>query len=237
MNIRLHSRLRGVPKHSKRNHRFVKYFCFFAKPCTILAAINIKNGVHMAQIFGKFIENFADRSEYLVLGFSPSSLPIQLRWKTNGLSADFLGDYVRNFFPGDTSTSLTKQAEIASAVSFIANELLENAMKYSDESANQPVNLEVHLFNDRLVFLSKNSVSPKAIRYFQFYIQEIITGDISQMYIDKVEKSATNQEEETSGLGYFTMIMDYNAVLGWKFEEAESNRHMTMVTTMVQLPI
>ncbi|MFN5923675.1 MAG: ATP-binding protein, partial [Pseudanabaena sp.] len=79
----------------------------------------------MAQIFGEFTENFVDRSEYLVLGFSPSSLPIQSRWKTNGLSADFLGDYVRNFFPGNTNANLTKQAEIRSAVSFIANELLE----------------------------------------------------------------------------------------------------------------
>jgi len=191
----------------------------------------------MAQIFGEFTENFADRSEYLVLGFSPSSLPIQLRWKTNGLSADFLGDYVRNFFPGDTSANLTKQAEIGSAVSFIANELLENAMKYSDESANQPVNLEVHLFNDHLIFLSKNSVAPKAIAGFQSYIQEIITGDVGQMYIDQVEKSVTNQEEENSGLGYFTMIMDYDAVLGWKFEEAENNHNVIMVTTMVQLPL
>lgn len=192
----------------------------------------------MAQIFGEFTENFADRSEYLVLGFSPSSLPIQLRWKTNGLSADFLGDYVRNFFPGDTSANLTKQAEIGSAVSFIANELLENAMKYSDENANQPVNLEVHLFNDHLIFLSKNSVSPKAIAGFQSYIQEIITGDIGQMYIDQVEKSVTNQDEaQQSGLGYFTMIMDYDAVLGWKFEESENDSHVTMVTTMVQLPL
>ncbi|MCA6572385.1 MAG: slr1658 superfamily regulator [Pseudanabaena sp.] len=191
----------------------------------------------MAQIFGEFTENFVDRSEYLVLGFSPSSLPIQSRWKTNGLSADFLGDYVRNFFPGNTNANLTKQAEIRSAVSFIANELLENAMKYSYESANQTVNLEVHLFSDHLIFLSKNSVSPKEISGFQSYIQEVITGDIGQMYIDQVEKNVTNQEEEKSGLGYFTMIMDYDAVLGWKFEESENDSHVTMVTTMVHLPL
>ena len=191
----------------------------------------------MAQIFGEFTENFVDRSEYLVLGFSPSSLPIQSRWKTNGLSADFLGDYVRNFFPGNTNANLTKQAEIRSAVSFIANELLENAMKYSYESANQTVNLEVHLFSDHLIFLSKNSVSPKEISGFQSYIQEVITGDIGQMYIDQVEKNVTNQEEEKSGLGYFTMIMDYDAVLGWKFEESENDRHVTMVTKMAHLPL
>lgn len=190
----------------------------------------------MAQIFGEFTDNFSDRSEFLVLGFSPSSLPIKLRWKTNGLSADFLGDYVRNFFPGDTSADISKQAEIAAAVSFIANELLENAMKYSDESADQPVNLEVHLFSDRLIFLSKNIVHQDAISSFQSYIQEITTGDISEMYINQVEKGATNEEEENSGLGYFTMIMDYQATLGWKFDQTQ-NSHTTMVETMVQLPL
>ncbi|MFN5923218.1 MAG: slr1658 superfamily regulator, partial [Pseudanabaena sp.] len=107
----------------------------------------------------------------------------------------------------------------------------------SYESANQTVNLEVHLFSDHLIFLSKNSVSPKEISGFQSYIQEVITGDIGQMYIDQVEKNVTNQEEEKSGLGYFTMIMDYDAVLGWKFEESENDSHVTMVTTMVHLPL
>jgi hypothetical protein len=191
----------------------------------------------MAQIFGEFTEDFSNRSEFLVLGFSPSSLPIKLRWKTNGLSADFLGDYVRNFFPGDTSANINKQAEIAAAVSFIANELLENAMKYSDESAEQPINLEMHLFSDHLIFLSKNSVHQDAIASFQSYIQEITTGDIGEMYINQLERSVTNEEEANSGLGYFTMIMDYEATLGWKFEQAQTNGHATIVTTMVQLPL
>ncbi|WP_103666499.1 DUF6272 family protein [Pseudanabaena sp. BC1403] len=190
----------------------------------------------MAQVFGEFTENFPERSEFLVLGFSPSSLPIQLRWKTNGLSADFLGDYVKNFFPGDTSAALNKQTEVRHAVSFVANELLENAMKYSDKSVGQPVNLEVHLFSDRLIFVSKNSVCQDAITDFQAYLQKITTSDIGEMYINQVEKSSDNDESESSGLGYLTMIMDYDAVLGWKFEQI-SDKPATIVTTMVQLPL
>jgi hypothetical protein len=189
-----------------------------------------------AQVFGEFTENFSERSEFLVLGFSPSSLPIQLRWKTNGLSADFLGDYVKNFFPGDTSAALNKQTEVRHAVSFVANELLENAMKYSDKSAGQPVNLEVHLFSDRLIFVSKNSVHQDAIANFQTYLQQITSSDVGEMYINQVEKSVDNGESESSGLGYLTMIMDYDAVLGWKFEQI-SNKPATIVTTMVQLPL
>jgi hypothetical protein len=189
-----------------------------------------------AQVFGEFTENFSERSEFLVLGFSPSSLPIQLRWKTNGLSADFLGDYVKNFFPGDTSAALNKQTEVRHAVSFVANELLENAMKYSDKTAGQPVNLEIHLFSHRLVFLSKNSVHQDAIANFQSYLQQITTSDIGEMYINQVEKSVDNGESESSGLGYLTMIMDYDAVLGWKLEQI-ADKPAVIVTTMVQLPL
>ena len=192
----------------------------------------------MAQVFGEFTEDFSERSEFLVLGFSPSSLPIQLRWKTNGLSADFLGDYVKNFFPGDTSAALNKQTEVRYAVSFVANELLENAMKYSDISAGQPINLEVHLFKDRLIFLSKNSVHQDAITNFQSFLQEITDGDIGEMYVNQVEKSADNEDSKSSGLGYLTMLMDYDALLGWKFEQiSDTSIPVTMVTTMVQLPL
>ncbi|MCA6509472.1 MAG: DUF6272 family protein [Pseudanabaena sp.] len=189
-----------------------------------------------AQVFGEFTENFSERSEFLVLGFSPSSLPIQLRWRTNGLSADFLGDYVKNFFPGDTRAALNKQTEVRHAVSFVANELLENAMKYSDKGAGQPVNLELHLFSDRLIFVSKNSVHQDAIADFQTYLQQITTSDIGEMYINQVEKSSDNDESKSSGLGYLTMIMDYDAVLGWKLEQI-SNTPAIIVTTMVQLPL
>lgn len=203
----------------------------------------------MSQTFGDFVEDFSERSEFLVLGFSPSSMPIQQRWKTNGLSADFLGDYVKNFFPGDTSAALSKQTEIAAAVSFVANELLENAMKYSDINAGQPINLEVHLFSDRLIFVSKNSLYPKTINDFQAYIKSILTGDVAEMYVEQIEKSSAGENMGNSGLGYLTMLMDYEALLGWKFtslpntaastenKESSPTDMVTIITTMVQLPL
>ena len=45
--------------------------------------------------------------------------------------------------------------------------------------------------------------------------------------------------EECSGLGILTMINDYNARLGWKFDQAENKNHekFARVTTMVQLDV
>ena len=95
----------------------------------------------MIQTFGHFIERQDDQSEYLKIGFSPTSIPIQQRWRNNGLSADFLADYLSTFFPGDDRAAAERQAELKGAVSYVANELLENAMKFSYAPSQHAISL------------------------------------------------------------------------------------------------
>ena len=45
--------------------------------------------MHMAQIFGNFIEAKEGSGEYLKISFHPASAPLQQRWRNNGLSAAF----------------------------------------------------------------------------------------------------------------------------------------------------
>jgi Uncharacterized protein conserved in bacteria len=132
----------------------------------------------MIEIFGDFIER-KNSQEYLIVGFSPSSIPLKQRWRNNGLSADFLADYLTTFFPGnqDDSSSLTRQAEIKSAVSYIANELLENAMKFNDENSQYPINIKLQLKKDGLIFSVANSISPLTVGKFQRYIQKLLVSD------------------------------------------------------------
>ena len=85
----------------------------------------------MIRTFGHFIARKDGQGEHLKIVFSPTSLPIQQRWRNNGLSADFLADYLTTFFPGDDRAVAECHAELKSAVSYVANELLENAMKFS----------------------------------------------------------------------------------------------------------
>ena len=97
----------------------------------------------MAQIFGEFIEQQGADGEYLKIGFSPTSLPIQQCWRNNGLSADFLADYLSTFFLGEDATSAERQAEVKGAVSYVANELLENAMKFSYAPSHHAIRLAI----------------------------------------------------------------------------------------------
>jgi hypothetical protein len=189
----------------------------------------------MTQIFGDFIEVPPLSNEFLVIGFSPTSIPLQQRWRNNGLSANFMADYVTTFFPKSEydSTAFYRQTEIKSAVSFIANELLENAMKFSDDTLNQPINIQLYLKTDRLIFVVVNSIPPHVVEPFQVFIKKLINSDPQELYIQQIEQ---NVESDTqSGLGYLTMINDYSSRLGWKFETIPTEPEIVTVATMVQL--
>lgn len=188
-------------------------------------------------VFGDFLENLPPSQEYLILSFSPSSIPLHQRWRNNYLSADFLADYLSTFFPSGEQQSSQKKEEIKSAVSYISNELLENAVKYSEVEFSSPISLQIHLNQEYIIFQLTNSINLNKVNHFQEYIQELISSDPNELYIYKLEESALNEDREESGLGFLTMINDYNAKLGWKFEQVNKQIQEMVVTTMVQLEI
>jgi len=155
----------------------------------------------MAQLFGNFSEEPISSEEYLILGFSPSSIPLKQRWRNNGLSADFLGDYLTTFFPAtDThSNTIDRSAEIKSAVGYIANELLENAMKFNDEASQYPISIQLQLHSDRIVFRVTNSIPSQLVEKFQAYIQNLINEDPQEMYIEQLERNAEDDSNSSSG--------------------------------------
>ncbi len=189
----------------------------------------------------KIIGNFFDISnieqgEHLQLSFQPGSIPLKQRWRNNGLSADFLADYVSTFFPmkEDDIHGLSHLKEIKHAVSYIANELLENGMKYTDCSLEMPMKINMLLENNFIMFNETNSVSLKQAQHFLDFITLLQDNDPMALFMEQLEKQA--MDEAGSGLGFLTMINDYQAELSWQFE-AHENKDIMTITTAVKLPI
>lgn len=191
----------------------------------------------MAEIFGDYIDNLPESPEYLIIGFSPSSVPLKQRWRNNGLSADFLADYLTTFFPAKDDITEQQQAEVKSAVSYIANELLENAMKFNDETSEFPISIRLQVRSDKILFITSNSIPPSHVDRFQSFLRKIEQVDPGTLYVEQLEKSVQEEESTNSGLGLLTMLNDYLAKLGWKFETVPEYPGVIKVTTMVQLPI
>ena len=190
----------------------------------------------MVQIFGDFIEADGYRED-LTLGFSPSSLPLKQRWRNNGISADYIAEFLTTIFPNDLNDSTTKTQliEIKSAVNYIANELLENAMKYCDQKASYPITVHIQLVANEVRLFLENSIIPSTAENFQTFIRQLLNSDPDELYIQQLEKSAEEDHPTSSGLGFISMITDYSAKLGWKFQILEQNPVVMTVTTMVRL--
>ena len=195
----------------------------------------------MVEIIGDFLESSvapgeeSSSIESLALTFSPSSVPLQQRWRNNGLSADFLADYVTTFFPRteEDPQSHVRQNEIKAAVSYIANELLENAMKYAGEGIDRPISILLRLEPDRMIFHETNSLSRDGAEKFRQFIRDVETEDPGVLYLRRLEDNALAEGNSSSGLGLLTMINDYQASLAWRFVTAPDG--VVTVSTQVRL--
>lgn len=170
--------------------------------------------------YGQFIDRH-DGSERLILSFAPGLLPLQQRWRNNGLSADFMGDYVTAFFPRDDAdpTTIQRQEEIKGAVSYIANELLENAMKYHDDIPDELIKIELVLTSEQVSLTLSNHLSDERAAAFVDFIHRLEQSDADSLYMEQLESNAMSGS--SSGLGLLTMINDYNASLAWQFAPHE----------------
>ena len=192
----------------------------------------------MVQIFGDYVEQASNgESEYLIINFSPSSIPLQHRWRNNGLSADFLADYLSTFFPGEDDESLNRRAEIKDGVNYIANELLENAMKFNFAPAKHSVTIHMELLQNMILFYVSNFIDPKSVESFQDKINRILTDDPNELFMEQLMNNEEDEQSSGSGLGYLTMINDWNANLAWKFEPLGDDYKEIKFTVMARLPI
>jgi hypothetical protein len=187
------------------------------------------------KIFGDFLEDLPSSEEYLIVSFSPSSASFQKRWRNNGLSANFLADYLSGFLPYEDQETEAKQSEARDAISYIANELLENAMKYNNSLSSAPIGIQIHLLERAIVFQITNSILQQKVAKFQNHIQEMLDFDPYELYMTKLEQNGMATDNVESGLGFLTMIVDYGAKLGWKFASSIDDPEEQTVTTMVQI--
>jgi hypothetical protein len=196
----------------------------------------------MPQIFGNFIETFPPEQDSLELTFTPSSLPIKKRWRSNRLSAHFVADYFSNFLPVDEDDPAQERRlkESKGAVSYVANELLENAMKFNNPTTSSKIKFGIYFIEEAevtAVLFATNAVSAEGLDKFQVFIQQLLSSDPEDFYMQQIEKSAEDENSEASGLGFLTMLNDYSAKLGWKFETIQEKSKIIAVTTMVLIPI
>ncbi len=191
-----------------------------------------------AQTFGLSLDSIPASDEYLTLNFSPTSAPRRRRrWGNYGLSADFLGDYFAAFFPGDEipDSKINRRDTVKAAVSYIANELMENAVKYSDEGSDCPISITLHLYEQEIIFEVTNHTSSSRASTYQGFVQTLLATDLDEFYTQQLEKTAMGTE--MSNMGLLTIMNDYGAKMGWRFQPLADRPETVTITVMACLPI
>ncbi|PSB13782.1 ATP-binding protein [filamentous cyanobacterium CCP2] len=195
----------------------------------------------VAQTFGAFTDDFSAGEEYLTLSFSPNSAARKRRWGNYGLSADFLGDYFAAFFPGDAvcDSPINRRDTVKAAVSYIANELIENAVKYSEASAKLPISISLYLYEEQIVFRAVSYANQAESDRYQAFIRELLNSELDELYGQQLEKTATGSGE--SNMGILTMINDYAACFSWKFQPLDdavaAHSEIVQVNVLVRLDV
>jgi hypothetical protein len=185
-----------------------------------------------SETYGTCGAGIHEKCEYLTLSFSPLNTPLRSRWRNNGLSADFLGEYVITFLPSSSTLGAARHSEIKHAVAYIANELLENAMKYHEQTINTPIQIHLELSRDQITVSATNAVAATQANVYKGFVEQLLNADASELFFAQLESDS--QEDSTrSCLGLLTMINDHDAQLGWRFEPLEDDT--TNVTTSAVL--
>lgn len=191
----------------------------------------------MKEVFGDYVET-GDVFEYLVISFDSTKMSLQERWKGNSISANFLAAYWGTF--GPVFNPRLAHTEMKDIISWTANELIENAVKFSDTEHAYPIKIFLNLADDTLDFYVENSIAKSDIEKLKKRIFEIENNDASDLYFKQIEENAENENDE-SKLGMLTIKMDLGAELAWKFESKMSLIHkgtyVDTITTLVRLPI
>jgi hypothetical protein len=192
----------------------------------------------MTQIFGDFIEKPSTK-EKLTLEFLPDSISVQEFWRNNDYAANFIADFLTTFITknGSEASDLQRHAEIKSTTSYIANELLENAVKYSHQASQIPIKIKLYSNKGKALFFISHSLSHLRSANLQGIIYQLSNANHEELYINQLEKSVDDEYSFKSGLGFLSMINDYSAKLAWKFEPVAEKPAVMVVTTMVEFAI
>lgn len=149
--------------------------------------------------------------------------PLDLAWQHCGVTSEFLGDFFALKRAGDGA----EYNEARHSIGYLTNELLENALKFRHGDG---ITLEASLDGASFEIRISNLITHETASKFQTLLAELTTRDPGELLIERIEENAENIHSSGSGLGLLTLMNDYGARLGWRFEPATDRDAMRLDT-------
>ncbi len=163
--------------------------------------------------------------------FYPADFAV--RWSQCSATADFFAEYFAAV-EACRSDDEAARGELVGTLSYVVNELVENAVKFS---VGETVEVTVGVEAGELIVVVTNQILAATAPALVDRFRELLAGDPQELLFARVEANAEDPEAGVSGLGFLTMMSDYGARLGWRFAAVHDNRHNVLLTTMARLDV
>lgn len=149
----------------------------------------------------------------LDLTFHPEEFPVH--WRRAALTADFAASWFEQAGDG-----------VGDAISYALNELVENAIKFGSTGRVQVI---VGLVESELIMKVSNRLPVGDVPALVALLEEMVSEDPWELIVRRVEANAADPTSSKSGLGFLTLLTDYDARLGWHIVDADA-RHACLHT-------
>ena len=137
-------------------------------------------------------------------------------WHRCGMTSDFWARFSSLAIPAHPHTGWLSRDAVFHVFSYLLNELFENCAKFSRGPVSE-VTFECWMKEEYVVYQVSNHILPADVASFVELIQELLSGDLEELYFRKLEANA-DSDAGGSGLGYLTLMKDYGIRFGFGFE-------------------
>lgn len=148
------------------------------------------------------------------------ALDMVVQWRRCGVVADYVAQYL--------ALSFEEPGYAESVLSTVANELVENAVRFSVEKARS-IRVEARHRGEMVELLVSNIAAKNHIRGLEVLFADLARGDLTSVFQERVEARTRG------GLGLLILAKDYGAMLGATLGPEEEGDRMP-VTIQVVLP-
>jgi hypothetical protein len=148
------------------------------------------------------------------LALEVPALDMVVQWRRCGVIAEYL------------ALSFEEPAYAKSVLSTVANELVENAVRFSAEKA-RPIRVEARHRGEVMELLVSNLAPKHHVQGLEALFADLARGDLTSVFQERVEASTRG------GLGLLILAKDYGAVLGAMLGPDEEGDRMPVTIQVV----
>src|SRR5262249_8728899 len=140
-----------------------------------------------SKIIGDYDDNFSGQGNTISVSLFPESCKI--RWSQCSALADFLAGYFDSALATSTENAEWRR-EMMGTIAYIMNELIENAVKFSQHGKIETI---MSFLGDEVVVVVQNSIKTSSVATFEAVLDEIMCGNPSSILVRKVEQNASDE--------------------------------------------